>query len=203
VGIGLLFEAERMEFHRKAGELQSALEIGNELLGIVLGGSASDISDASRYVHGTAAFLIGNLLRHGGLYQRGLECDRPGTIDFPSWSRGTSYRARALLLRKSRLRGYDRNVPIRCALRRGHTRQPPVCECANYVVIFACLLVCQERTSGQAICTAGRKTICRIGFSEIRGSGPGSGCPAWVVAVATNGAEGELRHGEPGSRPDC
>lgn len=69
-GIGRLFQAERMEFHRKAGELEPALEIANELMGQVDLQNDSRTSDTAHYVHGTAAFLIGNLLRHGGLYQR-------------------------------------------------------------------------------------------------------------------------------------
>jgi hypothetical protein len=69
-GIGLLFKAERMEFHRKAGDLRSALDIANELTSGLENETGPYLSDSDRYVHGTTAFLIGNLLRHGGLYQR-------------------------------------------------------------------------------------------------------------------------------------
>jgi hypothetical protein len=81
IGIGLLFKAERMEFHRKTGELEAALELGNELIGTFVGDDPSYSSDTAHYVNGTAAFLIGNLLRHGGLYQRAWEAiDRAQSI---------------------------------------------------------------------------------------------------------------------------
>lgn len=91
VGIELLFKAERMEFHRKAGEFEAALELGNELIRIFVGDNASYNSDTARYVHGTATFLIGNLLRHGGLYQRAWDTIRSGAIDLSNWPGITSH----------------------------------------------------------------------------------------------------------------
>ncbi len=80
IGIELLFKAERMEFHRKAGELESAVTIGNELFGL-LASRRGYAADSERYVYGTAAFLIGNLLRHGGLYQQAWDAiDRAQSI---------------------------------------------------------------------------------------------------------------------------
>jgi hypothetical protein len=72
IGAGLLFRAERMEFSRKCGQLDEALAIAN---GLQMSQRESKVpsSDTDRYVRGTAAFLMGNLLRHGGLYQRAWE----------------------------------------------------------------------------------------------------------------------------------
>jgi len=142
VGIGLLFEAERMEFHRKAGEHQSALEIGNELIGIVLGGNASDVSDTARYVHGTAAFLIGNLLRHGGLYQRAWNAiDRAQSIfragpAAQATELAHCYYAKAVCVAMTGMSQFD--APFDESPHGGR----PVCECTDYVVVLACLLVC-------------------------------------------------------------
>jgi hypothetical protein len=70
IGLGLLFKAERMEFYRKAGELDAALEIANSLVPSLGLQPRVFSSDVERYVMGTASFLMGNILRQGGLYTR-------------------------------------------------------------------------------------------------------------------------------------
>jgi hypothetical protein len=72
IGTGLLFQAERMEFYRKCGQLDEALAIANEIQALQRE-SKNPATDTDRYVSGTAAFLMGNLLRHGGLYRKAWE----------------------------------------------------------------------------------------------------------------------------------
>jgi hypothetical protein len=67
VGLGLLFRAERMEFVRKNGGRDEALQLAHGLLRD-LGTPDEGITDIERYVKGTATFLIANLLRSGGRY---------------------------------------------------------------------------------------------------------------------------------------
>lgn len=69
-GLGPLFKAERMEFCRKCSELDEAITIANSIRSHM---NPSRLTDTTRYVHGTAAFLLGNMLRHGGLYHRAWE----------------------------------------------------------------------------------------------------------------------------------
>jgi len=69
-GLGPLFNAERMEFCRKCGRLDEAIVIANDIRHKMM---PDCLTDTTRYVHGTAAFLLGNLLRHGGLYHRAWE----------------------------------------------------------------------------------------------------------------------------------
>jgi hypothetical protein len=67
-GMGLLYRAEQMEFARKAGEANEAIAIANTLLGEFGEDNPEALDDTGRYVVGVAAFLLGNLLRHGGRY---------------------------------------------------------------------------------------------------------------------------------------
>lgn len=74
-GLDLLFRAERMEIARKNNYHAVALDIANSLLRdthAVLVANAEG-SNLSRYIEGTALFLLANFLRFGGLYQRSLE----------------------------------------------------------------------------------------------------------------------------------
>ncbi|MGA3083142.1 MAG: hypothetical protein ABSD44_17465 [Terracidiphilus sp.] len=66
-GLGLLYRAECMEFNRKCGNLSAALGIANELSPI-LNSEGSLPTQMDPYVLGTANFVMGNFLRHGGLY---------------------------------------------------------------------------------------------------------------------------------------
>jgi len=66
-GLALLFRAECMEFNRKCDNLSAALSIANELSPI-LNSTGSLAPGTDSYVLGTANFLMGNFLRHGGQY---------------------------------------------------------------------------------------------------------------------------------------
>ena len=66
-GLGLLYRAECMEFNRKSGNLGAALDIANELSSI-LNWTGQIATQIDPYVLGTANFLMGNFLRHGGQY---------------------------------------------------------------------------------------------------------------------------------------
>lgn len=67
-GLELLFEAERMEFARKAGRLSDALVILNSLQTELATAPVGD-SNIERYTSGVVRFLVGNMLRSGGLYR--------------------------------------------------------------------------------------------------------------------------------------
>ena len=68
VGLGALFEAERMEHARKAGDRADAIRIANELRVNQIGPDPDEMTDIQRYVIGTTRFLTANLLRYGGKY---------------------------------------------------------------------------------------------------------------------------------------
>jgi hypothetical protein len=67
VGLALLFRAERMEFHRKLDRGDEAVAIANTLWP-VLNQTPDSLQSQERYVVGTCKFLLGSLLRYGGLY---------------------------------------------------------------------------------------------------------------------------------------
>jgi hypothetical protein len=67
-GLALLVRAERMEFSRRSGSLVAALDIANELSPELAKQQAQHGGTTCSYVLGTAYFLLGNLLRHGGQY---------------------------------------------------------------------------------------------------------------------------------------
>ena len=70
VGLGPLFRSERMEFLRKAGNVEEAVEIANTLSAALPSTVLLSAGDLERYVVGTSKFLLGNLMRFGGLYRR-------------------------------------------------------------------------------------------------------------------------------------
>jgi hypothetical protein len=65
----LLFEAEAMEFARKSGQLDIALEAANDISRSLSHPElVTDSSVLGGYAIGTSHFLLGNLARHGGNY---------------------------------------------------------------------------------------------------------------------------------------
>jgi pimeloyl-ACP methyl ester carboxylesterase len=72
LGMDVLFVAERMEFARKADELDPAVEIAKSVEKM-LKNDDSVRSLSSSYARGTARFLMGNLLRRGGRYHEALD----------------------------------------------------------------------------------------------------------------------------------
>jgi hypothetical protein len=69
VGLSLLFRAERMEFFRKIDRSDEAITIANTILPVL--DQTADMADSlGRYVSGTCHFLLGSLLRYGGLYAK-------------------------------------------------------------------------------------------------------------------------------------
>jgi hypothetical protein len=67
VGLSLLFRAERMEFFRKADKGDEAIAVANTILPVL--NQTAELADSlGRYVVGTCNFLLGSLLRYGGLY---------------------------------------------------------------------------------------------------------------------------------------
>ncbi len=64
--LGPLFHAERMEFRRLRGDLQSAVVDANLLIQRL--GRLRANSSAERYVAGTARYVLANVLRRGGRY---------------------------------------------------------------------------------------------------------------------------------------
>lgn len=72
VGLALLFRAERMEFLRKQDGRDAAITIANAILP-VLNQSNQPGGSLDRYILGTCRFLLGSLLRYGGLYVQAWE----------------------------------------------------------------------------------------------------------------------------------
>ena len=71
VGLGVLFDAERMEFQRKNREFDKAIEAANTLVQR-LPLAVESLGPEERYAYGTASYLVANLLRHGGRYDQAL-----------------------------------------------------------------------------------------------------------------------------------
>jgi tetratricopeptide (TPR) repeat protein len=67
-GLAMLFRTERMEFLRKLGKHEQAVEIANSLLRALPEGVLTSSTDLDRYVIATTKFVLANLLRSGGLY---------------------------------------------------------------------------------------------------------------------------------------
>ena len=72
-GLALLIRAERMEFSRRSGSLVEALNIANDLRSELTSVEARRGEAVASYVLGTAHFVLGNLLRHGGQYDLAWE----------------------------------------------------------------------------------------------------------------------------------
>lgn len=68
-GLEPLILAERMEFSRKSGQLDEAVTYSNKLIPMIEKPGNKDLR-SNNYVLGVANFLVGNLLRHGGLYKK-------------------------------------------------------------------------------------------------------------------------------------
>lgn len=66
-GVGELFAAEQMEFARLRGEPDEAAQRGGALMQELATADAPE-GHPARYARGTALYLVGNLLRSGGLY---------------------------------------------------------------------------------------------------------------------------------------
>src|ERR1044072_4642953 len=67
--LGILFKAERMEFLRKLNRGNEALLIANKILPLLDSNNFEVSSSLNRYILATCKFLLGSLLRYGGLYQ--------------------------------------------------------------------------------------------------------------------------------------
>jgi len=67
VGLSLLFRAERMEFFRKIDRGDEAIAVASTIL-LALNQAAEAADSLGCYVVGTCNFLLGSLLRYGGLY---------------------------------------------------------------------------------------------------------------------------------------
>ena len=63
-----MFAPNGLEFSRRSGSLSEALNIANELRSELARREARREEATTSYVLGTAYFLLGNLLRHGGQY---------------------------------------------------------------------------------------------------------------------------------------
>jgi tetratricopeptide (TPR) repeat protein len=74
IGLGLLFRAERMEFCRKLGYIDEAVEIANALLQALPTSNQKRQTPIEHYVIGTSYFLLNNVLRHGGLFAFANDC---------------------------------------------------------------------------------------------------------------------------------
>ena len=70
-GLRNLFRAEQMEFLRKSGEPNRALDIANSLVKDLVAEEDPPL-DLDRYALGTAYFLISNFLRFGGRYEQAV-----------------------------------------------------------------------------------------------------------------------------------
>lgn len=69
VGLSQLFRAERMEFFRKRNSEDEAVAIANTLLPVISRGDLVAPTSIGHYALGTCNFLMGSLLRYGGLYR--------------------------------------------------------------------------------------------------------------------------------------
>src|SRR5256885_4899882 len=69
VGLSYLFRAERMEFFRKLNKGDEAVRIANTLVPVVNSQELPIPNSLTAYVRGACNFLLGSLLRYGGLYR--------------------------------------------------------------------------------------------------------------------------------------
>jgi len=70
--LNLLYHAERMEFYRRSGHLEEALREANDLREHIAAFRPEPGDASAAYSVGTAYFVSGNLMRHGGQYEHGF-----------------------------------------------------------------------------------------------------------------------------------